>query len=85
MLNNTYDFFWKVFIPKFLGPGSIFIMLAGSFGAAFGVGNWESFVINLVPLILFILICLFGKPDTQIAFAQLLSIGKDNIERMNRH
>ena len=56
------------------GPGSIFIMLAGSFGAAFGIENWTSFLINLVPLILFILICLFGKPDTQIMFAQLLSI-----------
>ena len=55
--------------------GSIFIMLAGSFGAAFGIDNDTSFLINLVPLILFIVVCLVGKPDTQIMMAQLLSIG----------
>ncbi len=61
-------------IGTVLGPGSIFIMLAGSFGAAFGLDNSTSFIINLVPLILFIIICLTAKTDYQILAAQLLSV-----------
>lgn len=57
-----------------LGPGSIFIMLAGSFGAAFGLSNWTSFLINLVPLVIFVVICLTAKSDHQILAAQLLSV-----------
>ena len=77
--NNDMSIFYifyqiMMMIGTILGPGSIFIMLAGSFGAAFGIENWTSFVINLVPLIIFIIVCLVGKPDTQIMLAQLLSI-----------
>ena len=78
--NNDMSMFYifyqvMMMIGTILGPGSIFIMLAGSFGAAFGIDNDTSFLINLVPLILFIVVCLVGKPDTQIMLAQLMSIG----------
>ena len=78
--NNDMSMFYifyqvMMMIGTILGPGSIFIMLAGSFGAAFGINNDTSFLINLVPLILFIVVCLVGKPDTQIMLAQLMSIG----------
>ena len=61
-------------IGTVLGPGSIFIMLAGSLAAATGISDSTSFLVNLVPLILFIITCLAAKTDHQILFAQLLSI-----------
>eukprot|EP00095_Tigriopus_kingsejongensis_P011454 maker-scaffold271_size230452-snap-gene-0.8 protein:Tk11454 transcript:maker-scaffold271_size230452-snap-gene-0.8-mRNA-1 annotation:"isoform b" len=61
-------------IGTVLGPGSIFLMLVGACGVAFSLATWTSFVINLVPMIIFILVCLLAKSDTQIIVAQILSI-----------
>lgn len=77
--NDDISIFYIVYqvmmmIGTVLGPGSIFIMLAGSFGAAFGLDNWTSFVINLVPLVFFIVACLVAKSDHQILIAQFLSV-----------
>ena len=44
-----------IMVGTVLGPGSIFIMLAGSLTVAFGVANSTAFIINLVPLIIFII------------------------------
>jgi chitin synthase len=59
-------------IGTILGPGSIYIMLCGALSVAFGLSNWTAFVVNLVPLIGFILICLWAKSDNQIIAAQIL-------------
>jgi chitin synthase len=59
-------------IGTILGPGSIYIMLCGALSVAFGLSNWTAFVVNLVPLIGFILICLWAKSDNQIIAAQVL-------------
>ena len=77
--NDDMSFFYIVYqilimIGTVLGPGSIFIMIAGSISAVFGVGNWESFAMNLVPIALYVVICLKTKTDFQITVAQLLSI-----------
>jgi chitin synthase len=77
--NDDISIFYIVYqimmlIGTVLGPGSIFIMLAGSFGAAFGLDNWTSFLLNLIPLMFFIIACLTAKTDHQILFAQLLSV-----------
>ena len=77
--NNDMSIFYilyqvMIMIGTVLGPGSIFIMLAGSFATAFEIANWTSFVVNMVPLVLFVVICLTTKTDTQIMVAQLLSI-----------
>ena len=55
-----------------LGPGSIYLMLVGAFGVAFSLSSWSSFLINLVPLGIFIIACLWCKADTQIIIAQVL-------------
>ena len=49
-----------------LGPGSIFIMLAGGLSIAFGLSNGWSFLVNLVPITIFIIICFYAKPKYQI-------------------
>ena len=54
-----------------LGPGSIFLMLVGAFGVAFGLANWTSFLINLVPITIFISESTFRSFD--IKFNQILT------------
>lgn len=56
-----------------LGPGTIFLMLVGALVAVFRISNWYSFQLNLVPILLFMVICFTMKNDYQILAAQFLS------------
>lgn len=49
-----------------LGPGTIFLMLVGAFVAAFKIDNWTSFYYNLIPILLFIGVCLFLSSNVQV-------------------
>lgn len=49
-----------------LGPGTIFLMLVGAFVAAFRIDNWTSFVYNMIPIILFMLVCFVAKSELQV-------------------
>lgn len=56
-----------------LGPGTIFLMLVGAFVAAFKIDNWTSFYYNIIPILLFMLVCFTCKANIQVALAALLS------------
>jgi len=56
-----------------LGPGTIFLMLVGAFVAAFNIGNWRSFEYNIIPIVMFMVVCFFANSYQQIRFALLLS------------
>ncbi|XP_055379222.1 chitin synthase chs-2 isoform X1 [Condylostylus longicornis] len=56
-----------------LGPGTIFLMLVGAFVAAFRIDNWTSFHYNIVPILLFMLVCFTCKSNIQLLLAQILS------------
>ncbi|XP_055306958.1 chitin synthase chs-2 isoform X4 [Sitodiplosis mosellana] len=56
-----------------LGPGTIFLMLVGAFVAAFKIDNWTSFHYNIIPILLFMLICFTCKSNVQLIVAQILS------------
>ncbi|XP_062565710.1 chitin synthase chs-2 isoform X3 [Armigeres subalbatus] len=56
-----------------LGPGTIFLMLVGAFVAAFKIDNWTSFYYNIIPILLFMLICFTCKSNIQLLLAQVLS------------
>ncbi|XP_076291294.1 hyaluronan synthase-like protein kkv isoform X1 [Lasioglossum baleicum] len=58
-----------------LGPGTIFLMLVGAFVAAFKIDNWTSFYYNIIPILLFMLICFTCKANIQLLCAQILSTG----------
>ncbi|XP_058798474.1 chitin synthase chs-2 [Phymastichus coffea] len=58
-----------------LGPGTIFLMLVGAFVAAFKIDNWTSFYYNIIPIILFMIICFTCKSNIQLLCAQILSTG----------
>jgi chitin synthase len=56
-----------------LGPGTIFLMLVGAMNAVFHISNWDSFVINMIPILLYIIICFTCKSEVQILVAQIMS------------
>ena len=64
-----------IMIGTALGPGTILLMLSGAFAVAFGLTDTVAFVVNLIPIVLFVLVCLFAKPDQQINFAYVLTVG----------
>ncbi|KAK4004959.1 hypothetical protein OUZ56_006685 [Daphnia magna] len=61
-------------IGTVIGPGTIFLMIVGSWSVAFHVDNWTSFWINLVPILFFIIICLTTKAKFQVFVAQIMSV-----------
>ncbi|XP_078047479.1 hyaluronan synthase-like protein kkv isoform X3 [Augochlora pura] len=56
-----------------LGPGTIFLMLVGAFVAAFKIDNWTSFYYNIIPILLFMLVCFTCKANIQVIIAGILS------------
>ncbi|XP_012526631.1 chitin synthase chs-2 [Monomorium pharaonis] len=58
-----------------LGPGTIFLMLVGAFVAAFKIDNWTSFYYNIIPILLFMIVCFTCKSNVQLLCAQILSTG----------
>lgn len=56
-----------------LGPGTIFLMLVGAFVAVFQIDNWTSFYLNLIPVLLFMLVCLICKENIQLMVAGVIS------------
>ncbi|XP_035215199.1 chitin synthase chs-2-like isoform X2 [Stegodyphus dumicola] len=56
-----------------LGPGTIFLMLVGAMVAAFKISNWNSFTYNIIPILLFMIVCFVFKNDIQIMVAQVMS------------
>ncbi|XP_043674130.1 chitin synthase chs-2 isoform X1 [Vespula pensylvanica] len=56
-----------------LGPGTIFLMLVGAFVAAFKIDNWTSFYYNIIPILLFMIICFTCKANIQVIMAGILS------------
>nr|AYU65265.1 chitin synthase A isoform 2 [Atta sexdens] len=48
-----------------LGPGTIFLMLVGAFVAAFKIDNWTSFYYNIIPILLFMIVCFTCKSNIQ--------------------
>ena len=65
--------FYQAFnlILSIIGPGSIFLMLIGSFSSAFDLSNSTSMIVNLGLLGTFFLSCCFTKSTTQIQLAQV--------------
>ncbi|XP_037075582.1 chitin synthase chs-2-like [Pollicipes pollicipes] len=56
-----------------LGPGTIFLMLIGSFNAAFGISNWYSLLYNAIPVVIFMAACVTVNSKIQLLIAQLLT------------
>ena len=77
--NNNMSFLYIlyqliIFIFAIIGPGLTFTALVGAFQVTFRVGYNISIAVNGVPLVLFFISCFKTKADTQIFFAQILSL-----------
>ena len=57
-----------------IGPGSIFILLVGGFQLTFEISYWGAFIMNLIPISMFILVSLIASPSSQILCAKVLSM-----------
>ncbi|XP_028966439.1 chitin synthase-like [Galendromus occidentalis] len=60
-------------IGNIIGPGNIYMMIVGSFVTVFSMQALHAMLINLVPLLGFIVICFMCKNDKQILAALLLT------------
>ncbi|KAK3873993.1 hypothetical protein Pcinc_021038 [Petrolisthes cinctipes] len=61
-------------VGTILGPGTIFLMLVGAFVAAFPtIDMWTSFTMNIVPIAIFMVACIFLKSKQQITMAYILT------------
>ena len=54
-----------------IGSGAIFLMLMGGTSSVWGTSNWDSFLGHFFPIALFVLICIYGKPDQQLMAAKI--------------
>ena len=77
--NNDMSIFYILYqviilIFTLTGPGMIFIMLIGTTESIIGVDSTISLIINAIPLLMFIIVCFFAKADSQIYFAQILTV-----------
>ncbi|XP_040570244.1 chitin synthase chs-2 isoform X2 [Lepeophtheirus salmonis] len=80
-VNKDISYFYigyqiMLLIGTILGPGSIFLLLIGSFSVAFKISNTSSLIFNIIPIILFMIICYkYSSNDKiQLLFAQVLSV-----------
>ena len=62
-------------VGTIIGPGTIFLMLVGAFVAAFKISNWVAFGYNLIPILVYMFVCLNLPSKYQLALSGLLSTG----------
>ncbi|CAI9738242.1 Hypothetical predicted protein [Octopus vulgaris] len=60
---------------SFISPGTIFVLLVGAINRAFpALSLTSTFLLNLVPIVIMILLCKYASTDTQLNFAIILTM-----------
>lgn len=49
-----------------LGPGTIFLMMVGAMNAITGMSIMNSLLLNLVPVLVFLVVCMTCKSEIQV-------------------
>ena len=62
-------------VGTFIGPGGIYMALSGAVNKVFGLETNTALIVNLVPLILFMVACYYTDSKFQLALAKLLTLG----------
>lgn len=60
-------------ISTLLGPATVLLMMAGAFSVVFKTTVVQSYGLSLTPPIVFIILCIYTKPTTQVSVATILS------------
>jgi len=55
-------------VGSILGPGTVFLVLVGALALAFGIDIWGSFLLNIVPILIYTFVCFFCKEKTQVRY-----------------
>ena len=61
-------------VSTFIGPGAIFLVIAGAFNTLFGLSIWEAIGYNAVPVILFCIACYYLDAKVQLKMAKLMTV-----------
>ena len=61
-------------VSTFIGPGAIFLVLAGALNTVFLIDIWTSILYNAIPVVLFMITCYFMDSKWQLSFAKLLTV-----------
>ncbi|XP_047545351.1 chitin synthase chs-2-like [Vanessa atalanta] len=56
-----------------LGPGTIFLMMIGAINALTGLSNIYALLLNLVPIFIFVVVCLTCKSEIQLQVANVIT------------
>ncbi|XP_037938535.1 chitin synthase chs-2 [Teleopsis dalmanni] len=60
-------------VGTILGPGTIFLMMVGAVVTVFSIDIWTAFLWNFIPLLCFILSCIYLKQQFQLLLAFVIS------------
>ncbi|KAL3268213.1 hypothetical protein HHI36_007337 [Cryptolaemus montrouzieri] len=73
-ISMFYIFYQAILlVGTIIEPGTIFLMLVGATTAVFNLDQWSSFMVNLLPISTFILICALCKDTVQLLAAGIIS------------
>ena len=64
-----------IMVGTFIGPGGIYMALAGGVSTVFGVEPLLSLALNMIPLLLYCFACYYTPSKFQLALAKLLTVG----------
>ena len=73
-ISSLFMFYQFILLSSsLLGPALVTLMIAGSYSAVFHISQWNGLLMAIAPVVLYIIICLKTKNQTQIMVAGLLS------------
>lgn len=56
-------------VGTILGPGTIFLMMIGAMNAITGMSMGNALLLNLIPVVIFITVCMTCKSEIQVPTA----------------
>merc|ERR1711892_254401 len=64
-----------IMVGTFIGPGGIYMAIAGAVSKVFGVQSLYSLIYNAIPLFIYCLACYYTDSKFQLALAKIMTLG----------
>ncbi|KZC15104.1 Chitin synthase 8, partial [Dufourea novaeangliae] len=65
---------WILTGSTIIGPSFIYLMMAGALVTCFQIDNWASFCYNLIPIVIFLVVCFFCEERIQLIVAEFITV-----------
>nr|XP_012141900.1 PREDICTED: uncharacterized protein LOC100879229 [Megachile rotundata] len=65
---------WILTGSTIIGPSFIYLMMSGAFVTSFQIDNWSSFWYNLIPIIIFMIVCFYFNVRVQLIVAEIITV-----------